>query len=77
MVRQLEASHVKSLIHPAATPTVRQLPLSSDGVLTDERIGCEQDTIVFDRLADQHPIEGIAVQCGKLVQVKHRPLFQR
>jgi hypothetical protein len=54
-----------------------RLPLRSDGVLSNERIRCEQHTIVLDGLADQHPIERIAMQGRKFVQVKHRPFFER
>jgi hypothetical protein len=54
-----------------------RLPLRSDGILNNERIRCEQHTIVLNGLADQHPIERIAMQRGKFVQVKHGPFFER
>jgi hypothetical protein len=52
-----------------ATLTPIQLPLSSDGVLNDERIGSQQHAIVLDGLADQHPIERVTMPLHTLLEI--------
>jgi len=37
-------------------------PDGADGVMGDERVGCEDGEFVLDGLADQYAIEGIFVQ---------------
>lgn len=47
-----------------------RLPDSSNRVLPDHLIGCQQNKAMDERLADQHAIEGVFVQIrqfGKLV----------
>jgi hypothetical protein len=41
-----------------------------DGILPDERIGRSKRHYVRLRLTDQHPVEGIAMQCGQPAQLR-------
>lgn len=53
------------------------LPLRSDGILSDEWIRGKQYTVVLNGLADQHAIKRVSVQRGKFVQMKNGSLVQR
>jgi hypothetical protein len=64
-------------IESVPVPSYTRLPLGSHGILNDEWIGCEQHAVVLDGLTNQHPVERVAVQDGKLVQVKHCAFFKR
>lgn len=64
-------------IESVPVPSYTRLPPGSHGILNDEWIGCEQHAVVLDGLANQHPVERVAVQYGKLVQVKHCAFFKR
>lgn len=64
-------------IQQTSTPATFRLPLRSDWILTEERIGCEQNTTVHDSLTDQQPIERVAMKRRKFVQVNHRPFILR
>ncbi len=52
-------------------------PLSADGILRDQRVGREEHAVVLDGLADEHPVERIAMQNGQFVQMNHRLLIER
>ncbi len=52
------------------------LPLGSQGILRDERIGSEQQAVMLDGLANQHPVERIAMQCGELMEMKYCAFFE-
>jgi hypothetical protein len=52
-------------------------PSSSDRVLRDQWVGCEEHAVMFDSLTDQHPIEGISVQPWKLMEMQNSLLVER
>jgi hypothetical protein len=64
------SSALLSLISPTQRPHKQRrsdaaplpLPLRSDRILNNERIGSPQHAIVLNGVADQHPIERIAMQ---------------
>lgn len=47
-----------------------------DWILPDERIGRGERQPVCLRLADQHPVKGIAVQCGQCAQLRDGGFIQ-
>jgi hypothetical protein len=53
------------------------LPISSDGVLSNERIGRQEDTVVFESLAHEHAIKWVSMKGWQFVQMQHRGLFER
>lgn len=48
------------LVRPPAR--LGNLPIGSDGVLDDERIGRQQDTVVFKSLANEHAIKWVSMK---------------
>lgn len=52
------------------------LPLCSHGILRNQRIGGEQQAVMLNGLTNQHPVERVPMQRGKLMEVKHGPFIE-
>jgi hypothetical protein len=55
-------------VGPSCPRRLFKLPAGHDRVLGDERIGCQDDHLVGNGLADQHAVEGVAMDVGHFAQ---------
>ena len=53
------------------------LPLGSDGILHNERIGSDEDAIMLYSLTNKHPVKRVSMERRQLVEVKNRTLVER
>jgi len=77
----LEGAPVESVTYvPSSCPVHRRrerLPASSNGILRDQRVRCQQQAIMFNCLADEHAIKRVSMQDRKFGQMEDGSFIER